>query len=288
MGSEHIHRKGRRTERSHCTYALELLGSLVSLLGPKVVDTHVYRCFTQEDHRKSGDQHAHELSSGTTHWFRDLASKCRGNLVVGEFSAALHPNSYPPGCNDGEKDRQRRVFLRAELDMFEECCAGWFFWTYKKQEGWDAGWDLRNARLADIVPCFVGKRPYDGPMPVPHEREGAKNGALGMFIWFKQCEMQAIDGLLDADAHNNYWKDKAPYHEPWRFETGFYQGWDDGVLFFNFKRGGSLTELGFKGEWTRRRLAEYVAAHGDSSYNWEFGKSRRSISIMAGRRLNVV
>lgn len=80
--------------------------------------------------------------------------------------------------------------------------------------------------------------------------------------------------------HNNYWRDKAPHHEPWRFEAGFYQGWDDGLLFFNFKCGGSLTELGFKGEWTRRRLAEYVAAHGGSSYNWEFGKYHRSITAV--------
>ena len=160
-------------------YTLELHVSFDSPLGLKVVDTHVYRCFTPEDQRKSGDQHAHELSSGTIHWFRDLSSKCRGNLVVGEFSAALNPNSFPPGCDDGERDRQRRSFLRAELDMFEECCAGWFFWTYKKQEGWDAGWDLRNARLADIVPAFVGRRPYDGPIPSMYEREGAKDGALG-------------------------------------------------------------------------------------------------------------
>jgi glucan 1,3-beta-glucosidase len=160
--------------------------SVISPPGSKVVDTHVYRCFTPEDHHKSGDQHASELSNGTTQWFRELSSKCRGNLIVGEFSAALNPGSYPPGCNDGEKDRQRRAFLRAELDMFEECCTGWFFWTYKKQEGWDAGWDLRNARLADIVPSLVGRRPYNGPMPNLNEREGAKNGALGMFVWFKR------------------------------------------------------------------------------------------------------
>ena len=265
-------------------YTLELLKSFVSLFGPKVVDTHVYRCFTPEDLRKSGDQHAHELSSGMLAWFRHLSSECRGNLIVGEFSAALNPSSYPPGCDDGEKDRQRRAFLRAELDLFEECCAGWFFWTYKKQEGWDAGWDLRNARLADIFPSFVGKRPYDGPMPSPHEREGAKNGALGNIVFSGWRDMDHSDVVFNADAHNNYWKDKAPYHEPWRFEAGFCQGWDDGLLFFDFRRGGSLTELGFKGEWTRRRLAEYVAAHGGNSYNWEFGRSHRS--IIAGCQLN--
>jgi len=98
--------------------------------------------------------------------------------------------------------------------------------------------------------------------------------------------MEEADGHFGADAHNNYWRDKSPHHEPWRFEAGFYQGWDDGLLFFNFKPGGSLTELGFKGEWTRRRLAEYVAAHGGSSYNWEFGKSHRSMT--AGRQLTFV
>ncbi|KAG9052808.1 Glucan 1,3-beta-glucosidase 3 [Serendipita sp. 407] len=210
-----------------------------------IVDQHLYRCFTEEDRKKWGDQHAAELRQGKAA-FQDLTKQCRGNFIIGEFSAAL--GGQPPGSNAGEHDRQRRVFAKAELELFEESCGGWFFWTLKKQEGWDAGWSLKNATQAEIMPAYVGRRKGQGTDD--GKREQAKNDALAK--------------------HTNYWKGKMTKNEHWRFEMGFLQGWNDGKLFISFPGNTSLSEIGYKTEWTRRRVAEHIAAKGNSDFIWEF------------------
>lgn len=138
-----------------------------------IVDQHLYRCFTDADRAKYGDQHAAELKANVAPQFRNLIKQCRGNLIVGEFSAAL--GGQPPGASAGETDRQCRGFAKAQLDIYEESCAGWFFWTLKKAEGWDAGWSLMNATLAEIMPAYVGKRKR--PVPNDSQLDNAKNTA---------------------------------------------------------------------------------------------------------------
>ena len=121
-----------------------------------VIDHHLYRCFTAEDRGLSGDQHAQVLSQQFKHTFETWSKNSGRSLIVGEFSAALNPDSFPHGCNDTEKDRQRREFLRAQLALYEEYCAGWYFWTLKKGNGWDAGWSAKDACTAEILPGWVG------------------------------------------------------------------------------------------------------------------------------------
>lgn len=144
-----------------------------------VLDHHLYRCFMPDDHRLSGDEHARVLRDHTTNDILNVANKCRGNIVVAEFSAALNPASLR--SNDpGEQDRQRRVFTRAQLEAYEQACAGWFFWTYKK-DGWDAGWGLKDTVVAAIMPDWVGikRKPEKTISFDPARRDSAKNKALG-------------------------------------------------------------------------------------------------------------
>ncbi|PVF99726.1 glycoside hydrolase [Serendipita vermifera] len=213
-----------------------------------VVDQHLYRCFTDADRAKYGDQHAAEIRDGTARQFRDFNKQSRGNLIVGEFSAAL--GGQPPGSSAGEQDRQRRVFAQAQLSVYEESCGGWFFWTLKKEEGWDAGWSLMNATRAEIMPAYVGKR--KGHIPDDNQREQAKTKTYSN--------------------HVNYWRGKMSNNEHWRFEMGFLQGWNDGKLFFSFPGNTSLSEIGYKAEWTKRRVAEHVATKGGGDFLWEFGR----------------
>jgi aryl-phospho-beta-D-glucosidase BglC (GH1 family) len=138
-----------------------------------VVDQHLYRCFTDADRAKYGDQHAAELKANVLPQFRNLIKQCRGNFIIGEFSAAL--GGQPPGSDSAEQDRQRRVFAKAQLDIYEETCGGWFFWTLKKAEGWDAGWSLMNATQAEIMPAYVGKRKK--AVPDDHQRDNAQKTA---------------------------------------------------------------------------------------------------------------
>jgi len=105
-----------------------------------IVDQHFYRCFTDSDRAKYGDQHAAEIKDSGARQFREFSKQCRGNMIVGEFSAAL--GGQPPGASGGEMDRQCRVFAQAELALFEETCGGWFFWTLKK--GWASRYKTMN------------------------------------------------------------------------------------------------------------------------------------------------
>lgn len=77
---------------------------------------------------------------------------------------------------DGEKDAQRRAFVHAQLEIFESHAAGYWFWTYKKGEGWDAGWSATNASQAEILPGWVGSRQFKGTPPSHIKDQELQNG----------------------------------------------------------------------------------------------------------------
>jgi glucan 1,3-beta-glucosidase len=124
-----------------------------------VLDHHLYRCFTSEDGRTPAVAHAQALgdaNSGAPTMLRGAADKLAdagGALIVGEWSGALNPGSVPGG---GDHVDERRAFVQAELDLFERVCAGWYFWTYKKEGGRDLGWCWRDAVEAGVFPTPVG------------------------------------------------------------------------------------------------------------------------------------
>ena len=141
----------------------------------------VHQCLNIED------QHVQELKTSFGNEFGGHCGAAKGNLVVGEFSAALNPNSLPKGIPDGERDRYQREFVRAELEMFERYAAGWWFWTYKKGEGWDAGWSAKNATQAEILPKWVGSGKFKGQPPA-HVKDNALQHAYGknMLYWSRR------------------------------------------------------------------------------------------------------
>ncbi|KAG8926337.1 Glucan 1,3-beta-glucosidase 3 [Tulasnella sp. 417] len=214
-----------------------------------IVDHHLYRSFTEADRQKSGDEHAAEIRSSTKDWLAEMSKRARGNLIIGEWSAALHPDSLrsddPP-----EQDRQRRVFAQAQLEVFEEHTAGWFFWTYKKEKGWDAGWSFRNVIQAEILPKSFGRKRN----PKLVDDEGKRDAKLE----------QALE------QHRAYWTPKGENYEFWRFKEGFLQGWKDAFMFVTFPKGSTSSELGFRGEWLKRRTARHARDCGSSEFLWQF------------------
>ena len=139
-----------------------------------VMDHHLYRCFTPGDAKLSGDQHAAVIRDQTKRDISELSRKAGGNIIVGEWSGALGPASLGNG-DAGERDRQSRVFVRAQMEAYDVACAGSFWWTYKKGQGWDAGWCARDAVLADIIPKWAGSQRAEGIKDAP---EDAKEHAL--------------------------------------------------------------------------------------------------------------
>ena len=141
-----------------------------------VLDHHLYRCFTQEDIDLPAYDHAGrlwDLNGATRRTFSNATDKLVSvgcDMIVGEWSGALNPKSLDHLPN---KDHARSQFIQAQVDLYEQYCAGNFFWTYKKQWEGDKGWSFRDAVRGGVFPKSIGlrlKRPLEH-----HSREARMN-----------------------------------------------------------------------------------------------------------------
>lgn len=231
-----------------------------------VLDHHLYRTFTDEDSKLTGVQHAQNLRSGFKNTFKSQSDAANGNIVVGEWSASISPKSIG-SMPSGEQDRQRREFVNAQLDLYKECSGGYWFWTLKLEEPWNAGWSAMNAARAEILPKSVG----DGQkgQPRPETKQQASQAA--------ECESTRVTWtILDTDiylaSHRGYWASHGGSPNPAVFAPGFSQGWDDELLFRCHSAGTST--LGFIGQWRKKRRIEYESQHGSlgkATWEWEHG-----------------
>ncbi|GJE85411.1 glycoside hydrolase family 5 protein [Phanerochaete sordida] len=225
-----------------------------------VLDHHLYRCFTQGDASTPASQHAHNLrdpNAGTPQMFARVSQKLQaagGALVVGEWSGALNPGSLQ---GVGDDTGVRREYIAAQLALYEQYCAGYFFWTYKKEHAGDKGWSLRDAVAAGVFPGHVGLGKRDVVLredpQLDARRDHARDQALAQ--------------------HSGYWAQFPGNYEHWRFGDGFVRGWDDAWMFFRsismLPPDAPVPELGFTGPWAKIRAREHVAAKGASNL-WEF------------------
>lgn len=142
------------------------------------LDHHLYRCFTQSDGATPASQHAHALRE-SKQFSQDVntLSEAGSGLVVGEWSGALNPGSLH---GVGDQEGAKREFVDAQLALFERDCAGWFWWTYKKEHRGDSGWSMRDAVEKGVFPGWVGLRLSRAPENDGGRREHAKNQAWGV------------------------------------------------------------------------------------------------------------
>lgn len=159
--------------------------SLPESTAPICLDHHLYRCFTSEDISTPAAQHSTSLmdpNAPTPQTFARVAGileDAGAALVVGEWSGALNPGSLQ-GPIDEREERAR--YIAAQLALYEQHCAGWFFWTYRKQYHGDQGWSFRDAVEAGVFPDCVGVYPKrNAPVHDP-DRVGRKAVALGRAI----------------------------------------------------------------------------------------------------------
>lgn len=155
--------------------------SLSGTTAPVCLDHHLYRCFTPADISTPVAQHSVSLmdpNAPTPQTFARVAGileSVGGALVVGEWSGALNPGSLQGPINEHE---ERAQYIAAQLALFEQHCAGWFFWTYKKESRGDRGWSFRDAVEAGVFPDRVGMHPkMNIPVHDP-DRVGRKAAAL--------------------------------------------------------------------------------------------------------------
>ncbi|EPQ56601.1 glycoside hydrolase [Gloeophyllum trabeum ATCC 11539] len=152
-----------------------------------VLDHHLYRCFTQEDLNTPAEQHARALrdpngsAASTFARVSQSLQNAGGALVVGEFSGALNPQSLAGLPGYSAEMSARRSFVKAEIDLLERFCAGWFFWTYKKEGGRDLGWGFRDVVDGGLWPNpgLVVRNECERDAGRSGRRNSARDKALG-------------------------------------------------------------------------------------------------------------
>lgn len=129
------------------------------------------------------------MDGQTSHHFSSVSEKLGrvpgggSGFVVGEWSGALNPGSLHGSTTGGWEETKN--YIEAQLRLYDKTCAGWFFWTFKKQHPGDKGWSLRDAVGAGTFPDRVGLKltAPDGidiePDEVAKAKFAAKSGASG-------------------------------------------------------------------------------------------------------------
>lgn len=238
----------------------DFVQKLPRTMAPICIDHHLYRCFTGGDISTPAAQHTASFldpNSETPQTFSRVAAKLEetgGALIVGEWSGGLNPGSL---CGPINEHDERTKFIQAQLDLFERHCAGWFFWTYKKERSGDLGWSFRDVFDAGLFPGRVGLFPVKPVSRDPNEWAARK----------------AIRHEHAAGRHRSYWTRYQGHYEHWRFDRGYNQGWEDAYYFLTARveeHGGSVCELGFKGFWKKKRVGEHAVKEGSSGNLWEF------------------
>ncbi|KAJ4479076.1 glycoside hydrolase superfamily [Lentinula aciculospora] len=232
-----------------------------------VLDHHLYRCFTPQDQSKSASQHAREVhpsnNGPSASMLANASRETQGSIVIGEWSAALNPASLSSYPDHGSKLAAQREWGHAQWESYEKYCAGWFFWTLKKEGGSDRGWCYYTAVEQGVLPAQAD-RFKAASVTGKHSFESLR--AKGQME--SQGAMQAHVGWWDQHSSN------PNEFEHWRFEEGFDQGWEDCLAFYfgNSPTAGALfgSELGFVGPWKRLRTEGHRREKGDSKMVWEF------------------
>ncbi|CCK72170.1 17-beta-hydroxysteroid dehydrogenase-like protein KNAG_0J00880 [Huiozyma naganishii CBS 8797] len=98
-----------------------------------VIDSHVYRAFSEEDKAKTADQIIADVPR-TVNFPRD-----RADFMVGEFSCVLSEETWQK--TPGNRDDHVRAFGNVLTQRFAQVASwGWFFWTLQFQWGDGGEW----------------------------------------------------------------------------------------------------------------------------------------------------
>lgn len=197
-----------------------------------VIDSHVYRCFSNDDKAKDVETIIKELPK-TINFPNDKA-----DFMVGEFSCVLDQSSWDKTSNKDHNELVKK-FGNAQIKAFKKFATfGWYFWTLQFKYGDGGEWGF-----------------------VPMTNNGAiQKRAKNKF----SVDSKQVDSLINE--HKNYWKNKGSNFEHWRFEDGIKSAVDDIKAFDSFDN----SRIGRIQSWTSRRRAQYIKEKGDSEFMWEW------------------
>ncbi|KAK0454061.1 glycoside hydrolase superfamily [Desarmillaria tabescens] len=229
-----------------------------------VLDHHLYRCFTSDDHALSASQHAANVhpanpDAPSTSMLSGASGTSSHSIVIGEWSAALNPASFSSYQDENAKLAAQREWGYAQWEAYERFCGGYFFWTLKKEGGSDPGWCYYTAVEKGVLPSSLDRA-----------KDNFSRHSLEHLRSVGASELQAA-----MQGHVGWWNNNSQNpgaFEHWRFEQGYYQGWEDCLAFYWGSTTGELvgSEIGFKGQWKKLRTEAHRREKGDSEMVWEF------------------
>ncbi|AET39907.1 17-beta-hydroxysteroid dehydrogenase-like protein Ecym_5128 [Eremothecium cymbalariae DBVPG len=203
-----------------------------------ILDTHVYRCFSEEDRSKDARQIIQELKSTVK------LEKEKVDTMIGEFSCVLDTQTWDK--TDGDRNELVREYGQEEIRVFNsQSNFGWFFWTYQFEHGDGGEWGFVPMVNSGSIP----KRSRE-PLVVDENR---------------------VNQIVTD--HIDYWSDKNPEKmEHWRFEEGLRMTIKDIQNFDSFNN----SRIGRVNFWNSVRRAQHIHKHGTSKWLWEWDEGFRT------------
>jgi len=119
----------------------------------------------------------------------------------------LNPGSLRTSSSGGWEETKQ--FIDAQIRLYDKTCAGFFFWTFKKQHPGDFGWSLRDAVGAGTFPDRIGLRStIPGRVIEPDDIARAKSTIMNVACGKIQdvCSFTFIDGaqkIIESGGHNS-------------------------------------------------------------------------------------
>lgn len=210
-----------------------------------VIDTHVYRCFSDADKAKAPDQLISEASGC-------VQKHDNADVLVGEYSCVLDGSTWGRLPSGVSREAKACEYGQRQFQCFaQNARAGSYFWTYKFSWGSGGEWGYREMIEKGSIPScgnLVTK-------PRLKKRDFFDNQ-------FEPRSQQALSN------HKAYWEgqDSKKDWETWRFEDGFKIGWQDAQAFSDFH----YSELGRTHAWKTSRLQQHIERSKPSELTWSW------------------
>lgn len=197
-----------------------------------IIDTHIYRCFSDSDKSKSAEQIIDELPETVK------LNIQKADFMIGEFSCVLDSKTWEK--SEGNRNDLVYRFGQKQMEVFKNSSTwGCFFWTYKFEHGDGGEW---------------------GYIPMIDRECISKRQKVDLFI-----DTEKVDMLIQS--HIEYWKDRGgEYMEHWRYEAGLKNTLKDMEMFDKFDN----SRLGRYHFWKNIRRHQYILEYGNSDFMWEW------------------
>ncbi|KAJ6455697.1 glycoside hydrolase [Mycena sanguinolenta] len=198
-----------------------------------VQDHHSYFVFTSNDGDKSASTHTQEIKTSISDSLTKAAANQRRNLIIGEWSCALTPQSLSQDPDESE-ETARRNFCLAQLETYTNATAGWSFWTYRTEDcDTDPGWCLTAAMATNSLPSSFS--PYNSSNRNPP-------GSLLADLFTRDLDMKPSFRHRAQAIHyrRGGWDTSNTTAEERSSGRGYMDGFSTGQLFCSYK-----SQLGF-------------------------------------------